>query len=90
MGRIRVRNEQADDGGTAQNVVTAGAPFLEQDSEHVPEWFKPQTQVAKLRIGHEDLGLHSSNKSPATKANINPSGSSHKAKLQSSRSVMKV
>lgn len=48
--------EDDDDLDTAQKTVAAGAPFLEQDSEHESEysatWFKPQSQVAKLRIGH--------------------------------------
>lgn len=87
---LESENGQADNGGTAQNIVTAGAPFLEQDSDHDFEWFKPQSQVAKLRIGHEEPGLHSSNKSPATKANIHPSRSSHNAKLQGFGSAMKI
>jgi len=49
-------DEEDEDLEMAQKTVAAGAPFLEQDSEHDSEysatWFKPQTQVAKLRIGH--------------------------------------
>jgi len=48
--------EDDDDLDTAQKTVAAGAPFLEQDSEHESEysatWFQPQSQVARLKIGH--------------------------------------
>lgn len=47
--------EDDDDLDTAQRTVAAGAPFLEQNSDHESEysatWFKPQRRVAKLRIG---------------------------------------
>ncbi len=47
--------EEDDDLDTAQKTVAAGAPFLEQDSDHESEysatWFKPQRRVAKLRVG---------------------------------------
>jgi hypothetical protein len=82
---LESENGQADNGGTAQNIVTAGVPFLEQDSDHDLEWFKPQSKVAKLRIGHEEPGLHSSSKTPT----MNPSDSSHRAKGQSFGSHMK-
>lgn len=48
--------EEDDDLDTAQKTVAAGAPFLEQASDHESEysatWFKPATKVTKLRIGH--------------------------------------
>ena len=64
-------DEEDDNANTAHKTVAAGAPFLEQESETESDFsievFEPQSQIAKLPIGHgpqakkllRDLGYES-------------------------------